>query len=586
VSNQSEIHCINPDCLRPYPQPWGNKFCNCCGAPLRLIDRYIPTARLGSGGFAQIYTVWDQKTQTEKVLKVLIEDSPKAQELFAQEAVVLSSLRHPGVPRVESDGYFQRIWSHSQGQQTLPCLVMEKINGLTLEDILYQHYPQGCPQEVVLNWLTQAVEILQHLHQRHIIHRDIKPSNLMLRTSPKSSPYQGKEWRGQLVLIDFGGAKQFDKAVVRSLSRSTKLFSSGYSPPEQLIGGNIGPTADFYALGRTMIELLTGKHPADLEDPVTEQLNWRRHVQVNPQLADLLDDMMQEDARSRPANAKIIQRRLAQIHKAVPNKIRPIRSITQIVTFFWAFFWELGRTIQKAVTNLTQTIRKIIALTLRAIAQVLRACLDTIWTMILTCIGTCIGTFIGYVLAFHTSWGLETSKFLSSQLAVLLGNTQPVLGSEMLLFAGAGWGTAWGLVAAGGYRQRRRFLVASLMGMAGYGFGWFILQLMTPKQGSEGLIAFILAAVSLLTLGLGLRSHHIVYAVMAAFGTALPFAFLMSIGQQPSTVFDNFFSLTNSWQGLLWKIAFFSAIGVFISFWLGVSHYLIVPGLRFLGWRQ
>ncbi|MCX7594829.1 MAG: serine/threonine protein kinase [Fischerella sp.] len=576
MSNQSEIHCINPDCLRPYPQPWGNKFCNCCGAPLRLIDRYIPTARLGSGGFAQIYTVWDQKTQTEKVLKVLIEDSPKALELFAQEAVVLSSLRHPGVPRVESDGYFQHIWSHSQKEQILPCLVMEKINGLTLEDILYQYYPQGCPQQVVLNWLTQAVEILQHLHQRHIIHRDIKPSNLMLRTSPQSSPDREREWGGQLVLIDFGGAKQFDRAVVKSLPRSTKLFSSGYSPPEQLIGGNIGPTVDFYALGRTMIELLTGKHPADLEDPVTGELNWRKHVQVNSQLADLLDDMMHEDARSRPANAKIIQRRLAQIHKAVPNKIRPIRSITQILRFLS----QLGRTIHKGVINSTQIIRKITTLAFRAIAFILRACLDTIWTMILSSISACVGTFIGYTLAYHTSWGLEAGKFLSTHLAVLLGNTEPDLGSEMLLFAGAGWGTAWGLVAAGGYRQRRRFLVASLMGIASYSFGWFILQLMIPKEGSEGLVAFILAAVSLLTLGLGLRSHHMVHAVMAAFGTALGFAFLMSTGQQPSTMFDN------NWHSLLCKVAFFSAIGVFISFWLGVSHYLVVPGLRFLGWRQ
>ncbi|MGB3760516.1 MAG: 4-Cys prefix domain-containing protein, partial [Rivularia sp. (in: cyanobacteria)] len=104
--NLNAIHCVNPNCSRPYPQPWGNKFCLACGAQLQLQDRFIPLERLGSGGFARIYTVWDVKTQTEKVLKVLVETSPKALELFAQEAEVLQRLKHGGVPKVEPDGYF------------------------------------------------------------------------------------------------------------------------------------------------------------------------------------------------------------------------------------------------------------------------------------------------------------------------------------------------------------------------------------------------------------------------------------------------------------------------------------------------
>ncbi|MFN9940668.1 MAG: protein kinase domain-containing protein, partial [bacterium] len=104
----------------------------------------------------------------------------------------------------------------------------------------------------------------------------------------------------QLVLIDFGGAKQFSGGILRSPSPSTRLFSSGYSPPEQITGGNVGPAADFYALGRTMIELLTGKYPQELEDPITGELNWRKWCNVNIQLADLLDEMIQADVRSRP----------------------------------------------------------------------------------------------------------------------------------------------------------------------------------------------------------------------------------------------------------------------------------------------
>lgn len=197
-SVQSAIHCINPDCPRPYPQVWGNKFCNSCGAPLQLLHRYVPIQPLGVGGFAAIYTVWDLHLSRERVLKVLLESSPKALELFEQEAAVLASLNHPGVPRVEPDSYFVV----DLGKRQLPCLVMEKINGQTLQDIL-DRYPQGCPESLVRNWLNQALEILQELHRRNIIHRDIKPSNLMLRQET-----------GQLVAIDFGGAKQIDRKSV------------------------------------------------------------------------------------------------------------------------------------------------------------------------------------------------------------------------------------------------------------------------------------------------------------------------------------------------------------------------------------
>ena len=179
-------HCINPNCYRPYPQNIGNNFCSICGSSLRLKDRYIPLERLGFGGFAAIYSVWDLKTQTEKVIKVLLETSPKALAMFEQEAMVLANLRHSGVPRVELDGYFQVILGNSH-QILMPCLVMEKIAGHTLQDIL-DRYPQGCPEEWVLNWLKQAVEILRELHLRKIIHRDIKPSNLMLRSPRNSGP--------------------------------------------------------------------------------------------------------------------------------------------------------------------------------------------------------------------------------------------------------------------------------------------------------------------------------------------------------------------------------------------------------------
>jgi hypothetical protein len=530
---------------------------------------------LGSGGFAQIYTVWDETTQTEKVLKVLVEDAPKALELFTQEAAVLIRLRHPGVPHVDADGYFQLNLSNPR-QRQVPCLVMEKINGQTLEEVR-KKYPQGCPEDLVLGWFAQAVQILQELHKRQIIHRDIKPSNLMLRTNPLGGGISSE----QLVLIDFGGAKQFSGTMRRSQSSSTRLYSSGYSPPEQVTGGYVGPTVDFYALGRTMIELLTGKYPPDLEDPETGTLQWRLRVNINPQFADLLDEMIQEDVRSRPANAKIIQKRLVKIVRG--SSSQRLSSPTQnIVHQATAKLTPLKQATQKAVADFGQAISKTSLLIIRAIAQFLLACIATIWAIVLTATSASVGTIAGFILAYRTLLGGHVAEFILRQLPDLFPNPEPVSAAEILVFAGAGLGTAWGMTVAGVFGQKRRFLVASLMGMISFSLGWLILLLTVPRNTNEGLVLAILFAVFLFTLSLGFRSHHIVYAVIASLGTAMSFASLLRLEFLP-TIFE--FSSQPHWIELYLPVVFFGFLGIVLSFCLGVTYYLIVPGLRFLGWR-
>ncbi len=598
--NKSAIHCINPECSRPYPQPWDNKFCNSCGASLQLLDRYVALQPLGSGGFAQIYTVWDKIAQTEKVLKVLIEDSPKALELFVQEAEILYHLQHPGVPTVDTCGHFQVELSYPKPRK-LSCLVMEKIDGLTLEEI-QKLYPQGCPQALILNWLQQAIDILNHLHSRKIIHRDIKPSNIMLRK--KGSFSRGAVRGDQLVLIDFGGVKQVSSAMLRFPSRSTRLFSSGYSPPEQLTGGNVGPSADFYALGRTMIELLTGKNPADLEDPITGELRWRHLVSVKPKLGDLLEEMVRTDARARPASATAIGKRLANISSSGSaisvfsqvgqNVQKTFSKITHQVNNTpspLSNFWQrLKDTSTQITIAFAQATSQTVLFTVKTFINTILACLSTVWAMLLAGIGASIGTILGLLLANNTIWGKQLSAYIANQLPGVLNNTNNISGSEIILFAVAGLGIAWAITISGAFGQRRRYFIASVMSIIGYGLGWVVLAAMASKASNivpivtpSGLIGLILIAVSFLTLGLGLRSHTIVYAIICAFGTALTFALLIHLGILSPSIFD--FLLSKQSSGLLPRVIFFCFLGILNSFYLAISHYLIVPWLKLLGWK-
>ncbi len=589
-STVSAIHCINPDCPSPILTDWGNNFCQNCGAPLRLNNRYVPLQRLGSGGFAVTYTVYDMHSKIERVLKVLVESSPKVLELFEQEARVLASLRHPGIPKVEADNYFQISIGYPP-RRVLPCLVMEKINGPTLQDILSQ-YPQGCPESDVIDWLKQAVEILRQLHTCHIIHRDLKPANFMLRMSPRS--YQGPQW-GQLVAIDFGGVKQLGSLKPQTDVSSTRLFSPGYSPPEQFAGGTITPGADFYALGRTFIHLLTGRYPVDLENPRTGELEWRSLVKVTPALADLLDEMVQANLSKRPTNAAEVQNRLARISRnlirAKKNRLFPSIKIQQSLTNWLGLLLYAIATIIKSIFSIVISIYKFIF-------GIIFSCTDTLWGTILGGIGAGGGSLIGLGVFQFCREFLNNSEYESDLLKlnslsckinfifnIWLPHHQISFGPEIFLFGFAGLGTAYGLTLSGSFRQQREFWLSGFMGSIGYLFGILILFLQIADLPTKYL-TFTSFAIGSLTLGLGLPSHNFIHAVFATIITTI---ILLGLSQGIGLNLD-WWVISCPLDGLdspqiLTAMTFLIVLGSSIGLSLGISSYIFIPFLSFLGFR-
>ncbi len=580
--HSKSVHCINPDCPKPYPQTWGNNFCQSCGGPLRLKNRYVPLEVLGKGGFAAIYTVWDTESQTERVLKVMLETSPKALKLFEQEAWVLALLRHPGVPRVEAEGYFHVQMQSLPGEgntaaRRLPCLVMEKIHGKTLEEVLDEH-PQGCPQEWVFSWLSQAVEILEELHRCQIIHRDIKPSNLMLRIPQSPQLLLANGLGGlQLVTIDFGGVKQIGGVAPmgQDCPSSTRLISPGYSPPEQIVGGGVGPATDFYALGRTCIHLLTGKYPAEIEDPMTGELRWRHISPIAPAFANLLDDMVRSDVQQRPATAGDVRQRLRQIYAKNKGQMA-IAPTSQAILKFCGEVLVAG---SRQVVTMT-------ALMFGAIAQIVVASLDTGWEMVLGGIGGSAGAIGGLVLGYASPIGLQIADFLNEGLHQLIPNMTFAVGPEVLLFAFAGLGTAIGLTDAGSFRQQKQYWLSGMMGVQGYLLAGLCWLESSASSGVQGIILGAFAIASL-TVGMGLRSHQLVHALVVAVCSTGLFLFLNALSIFPGSLFGSFAS-SNATLGFweVWgAVAFFGLLGSAIGLCLGVSHYLVVPLLRWLGWK-
>jgi serine/threonine protein kinase len=300
--------CINPRCPNPNNQDT-LLFCVSCGSELLLEGRYRVIQQLGGGGFGKTYEVIDSQAANEsqsnlKVLKVLSFNHPKYVELFQREAQFLTRLNHPGIPQVEPDAYFL-FYPHNSADP-LHCLVMEKIEGLDLNQYISRR--GACIAEKrAIQWMIQLVSILKEIHSHNFFHRDIKPSNIMLRAS------------GQLVLIDFGTAREVTETYMskRSDGQVTGLFSAGYSPLEQLNGQAV-PQSDFFALGRTFVYLLTGKHPSEFYDSYIDDLHWRAAApNISPQFADFIDRMMARLASQRPQSADVILQELEDIYRSL-----------------------------------------------------------------------------------------------------------------------------------------------------------------------------------------------------------------------------------------------------------------------------
>lgn len=311
--------CVNPDCRKPQ-SPDRLLFCPACGSELLLGGSYR-VARLLSdkGGFGKTYEV--REDGTAKVLKILTNNEPKAVQLFEQEARVLTGLNHPGIPRGEDAFLF-----HPRDSKTpLHCLVMEYIQGTDLEEYQKQRSHRPIRQKIALAWLQQLAEILHAIHGEQLFHRDIKPSNIILKPD------------GQLALIDFGAVRQVS-ATILARGKNTAIYTPGYAPPEQELGYAV-PESDFFALGRTFLYLLTGKHPIDpaIYDYRQDVINWRRHAPgISSQLADFIDRLMERSPEKRPKSTEAVLQELAQIKLALypppkslsvpPTLVQPPRS--------------------------------------------------------------------------------------------------------------------------------------------------------------------------------------------------------------------------------------------------------------------
>jgi serine/threonine protein kinase len=248
-------------------------------------SRYQIINVLGEGGIGITYSAQDLQTGDRVALKALSfrrMNNWKILELFEREAKVLAQLNHPAIASYLD--YFQIDTESDRGFY----IVQELVEGRSLSQAIADgwHGSEADVQEIAL----QVLEILIYLHDLKppVIHRDIKPQNLIMQTD------------GKIMLVDFGAVQ--DTYRNTQIGGSTVVGTYGYMPPEQFRGKAV-PATDLYALGATILFLLTGRSPADLPE-LKLKINFRSSVNITEHFANWLDKMLEPAMEDRFSSAR------------------------------------------------------------------------------------------------------------------------------------------------------------------------------------------------------------------------------------------------------------------------------------------
>ncbi|MEA5572628.1 serine/threonine-protein kinase [Calothrix sp. UHCC 0171] len=254
-----------------------------------LQNRYQLKSLLGNNGIRQTWLAQDleapEDAKDARVVVKLLAFGGAVQwddlKLFEREAQILKQLQHPRIPQYID--YFciddRSLWFG---------LVEEYIPGESLKEKLAKH--QRFTEKQARKIAIDILKILIYLHELNpvVLHRDVKPSNLMLGAD------------NRIYLIDFGAVQ--DKAIKEGVT-FTVVGTYGYAPMEQF-GGKAVPASDLYALGATLIHLLTGIPPAELPQRDL-RIQFSHLVNLSPHFLAWLQKLTEPAPENRFATASL-----------------------------------------------------------------------------------------------------------------------------------------------------------------------------------------------------------------------------------------------------------------------------------------
>jgi serine/threonine-protein kinase len=269
-----------------------------------FLTRYQVTRLLGEGGMGRVYLGRQLDLGRQVVIKVMhehVSSDPKFRERFQRETLLMARFQHP---------YAVTLYDASLDDPDGPCIVMEYIKGMSLDQLLIRN--GRLSPERVSRLLQQFCEVLQAAHNEGIIHRDLKPANLMV-VDP-DTPYE------KIKVMDFGLATLRGMPTVSKCTNLNGEFAvgtPGYMSPEQVRGEDVDHRSDLYSVGIILYELVTGKLPfqgnssmevllAQVNNPPPPFAQFGANEWVPPAVEKLVIACLAKNREDRPASARAL----------------------------------------------------------------------------------------------------------------------------------------------------------------------------------------------------------------------------------------------------------------------------------------
>jgi serine/threonine protein kinase len=223
---------------------------------MRFLGKYDSVGVLGRGGMGQVHAAQPvddpATTVVVKVMRQDLADTPRARENFEREVKYTARLRHPYAVRVLDAGTDRAVG---------PCIVMEFVPGITLEQLLKKEKRLDPRRAATL--IGCVCHALEAAHHASVVHRDLKPGNLMVVNAGTSQEH--------LKVMDFGLAYLASKPHLtkEEFARTGDVHTQGtpaYIAPELLRGDTFDGRVDLYSSGVVLFEMLAGQPPFPEDD--------------------------------------------------------------------------------------------------------------------------------------------------------------------------------------------------------------------------------------------------------------------------------------------------------------------------------
>lgn len=273
-----------------------------------LAPRFVCGEQHSSTHSSWVFRSSDSESGAAVAVKLLKDSRPESRNAFSAEALLLAQLEHPGIVR---------YLAHGELAEGGAYIVTEWLDG---EELGARLGRGRLSVNEAITLITRAANVLAAAHARGVVHLDLKPSNLFLAGGDLSN----------IRLLDFGIAR-LTRSVLSDPEDDFVAGTPGYMAPEQILGEELSPATDVFALGCVLYRCIVGRRifegsPMDLmtrtvEEAVTPLASLV--PDIHPALDELVAAMLNPDPKQRPADAERVLAAIAALPSVLLDDIAP-----------------------------------------------------------------------------------------------------------------------------------------------------------------------------------------------------------------------------------------------------------------------